>query len=97
MCLTELLCICDCYSVSRNNIKGSGEALGEALKTNTSLRTLKMRWCGLDANDGKGLAGGLAVHSGLTKLDLRYNHFSDEAKDMIRKAVEDREGFVLKL
>ena len=97
MCLTELLCDCTCYSVSRNYIKGSGEAFGEALKANTSLRTLNMIRCDLDDNDSKGLAGGLAVHGGLTKLALLVNYLGDEAKDTIRKAVEEREGFVLEL
>ena len=69
MCLTELLCECACYSVSDNYIKGSGEAFGEALKANMSLKTLKMIECDLDANDSKGLAGGLAVHSVLTSLE----------------------------
>ena len=68
MCFTELLCNCTCYSVSQNNIKGSGEAFGEALKANTSLKTLNMYACKLDANDSKGLASGLAVHSVLTSL-----------------------------
>ena len=68
MCFTELLCICACYSVSNNFITGSGEAFGEALKANTSLKTLKMIQCSLDADDSKGLAGGLAVQSGLTKI-----------------------------
>ena len=68
MCLAELLCGCVCYSVSYNYIKGSGEAFGEALKANTSLKTLKMIDCSFDANDSKGLAGGLAVHSVLTKI-----------------------------
>ena len=54
--------------LSHNNIKGSGEALGEALKANTSLKKLEMSNCGLDAEDGKGLAGGLAVHAPLTSL-----------------------------
>ena len=97
MCFTELLCNCACYSVSHNDIKGSGEAFGEALKANMSLKTLEMTHCNLDANDSKGLAGGVAVHSGLTKLDVSSNLLSNEAKDMIRKAVEGREGFVLKL
>ena len=74
MCLTELLCACPCYSVSYNNIKGSGEAFGEALKANMSLRTLTMISCGLDDNDSKGLAGGLAVHSGLTTVQSPANN-----------------------
>ena len=43
------------------------------------------------------MAAYVAVTSGLTKLDLRLNDMSNEAKDMIRKAVEEREGFVLEL
>ena len=69
MCLAELLCGCVCHSVSHNRIQGSGEAFGEVLKANTSLKTLKMMRCSLDANDSKGLAGGLAVHSVLTSLE----------------------------
>ena len=74
MCLTELLCACPCYSVSYSNIKGSGEAFGEALKANTSLKTLKMTYCDLDTNDSKGLASGLAVHSVLTSVSACHLH-----------------------
>ena len=56
-------------SVSGNNIKGSGEAFGEALKSNVTLKMLEMKGCGLGANDGKGLAGGIAVNGGLTSLE----------------------------
>ena len=35
-----------------NNIKGSGEAIGEALKVNSSLTELNMWYTGLD-DDGK--------------------------------------------
>ena len=84
-------------SVSSNNIKGSGEAFGEALKSNVTLKMLEMKSCGLDANDGKGLAGGIAVNSSLTSLDVRANRLDGEGKDVIRKAVEGREGFDLKL
>ena len=59
--------------LSRNKIQGSGEALGDALKTNKSLKELQMVGCGLNAEDGKGLAGGLAVHASLTSLNLGGN------------------------
>ena len=50
-------------SVTANsNIKGSGAAFGEALKANKSLKELNMFRCSLEAEDGKGLAGGLAVN-----------------------------------
>ena len=71
MRITHALLICCAFvprSVSGNYLKGSGEALGEALKANTSLKKLEMSTCGLDAEDGKGLAGGLAVHAPLTSL-----------------------------
>ena len=55
-------------SVSYNYIKGSGEAFGEALKANTSLKTLNMQLCYLDGNDVKGLARGLAVNGSLTTV-----------------------------
>ena len=61
--------------LSFNNIKGSGKALGDALTTNSSLKELIMYHCSLDAEDGKGLAGGLAVHASLTSLFLSQNNF----------------------
>jgi len=60
-------------SVRGNNIKGSGAAFGEALKVNSSLKELNMRACSLEADDGKGLAGGLAIHASLTELNLMEN------------------------
>ena len=64
-------------SLSFNNIKGSGEALGEALKVNSSLKELRMQECGLGPEDAKGLAGGIAVHGSLTSLDLSKNALCD--------------------
>ena len=51
----------------------------------------------LGPNGAAALAPGLAANSGLTKLDVRFNDMSSEAKEMIRKAVEGCEGFVLQL
>ena len=55
-------------SVRANDFKGSGAAFGEALKANSSLKELDMAGCSLKAEDGKGLAGGLAVHASLTEV-----------------------------
>ena len=55
------------YSLRENNIKGSGEALGEALKTNSSLKGLDLGFCSLGPEDGKGLAGGMLVNASLTE------------------------------
>ena len=52
---------------------------------------------GLTPQDAKLLAPEIAVHSGLTKLDLSYNNLSAKAKKIIRKAVKRRKGFVLEL
>ena len=44
------------------------KALGEALKTNSSLKELNMVNCELGPEDVRGLAGGIAVHSSLTEV-----------------------------
>ena len=56
-----------------NNIKGSGEALGEALKANKSLKELNLEFCSLGPEDGKGLAGGVkaAQPDSTPKIDVR--------------------------
>eukprot|EP00316_Scyphosphaera_apsteinii_P005200 CAMPEP_0119311254 /NCGR_PEP_ID=MMETSP1333-20130426/22005_1 /TAXON_ID=418940 /ORGANISM="Scyphosphaera apsteinii, Strain RCC1455" /LENGTH=283 /DNA_ID=CAMNT_0007315595 /DNA_START=167 /DNA_END=1018 /DNA_ORIENTATION=+ len=68
-CLTSL-------NVSNNNIKGRGVMFGDALKANSSLKELNMTGCRLDTKDGKGLAGGLAVHASLTSLNVSFNDIS---------------------
>ena len=75
--------------VSYNNIKGSGEALGEALKNNSSLKELKMAECSFDAEDVKGLAGGLAVHGSLTTLSLSGNPVGDDGAKALAAALKD--------
>ena len=55
-------------SLYNNEIGGSCEALGEALEANSSLKKLDMVGCELEPEDGKGLAGGLAIHASLTSL-----------------------------
>ena len=43
------------------------------------------------------LAGVIKFNGSLTSLDIRANWLDGEGKDVIRKAVEGREGFDLKL
>ena len=82
-------------SVAGNNLKGSGAAFGEALKSNSSLKELKMVECGLGAEDLKGLAGGLAVHGSLTELNMLYNNLDSDGKEALQDAVRSKEGFRL--
>ena len=81
--------------LSGNKIKGSGEALGGALKVNSSLKELYMADCGLGPEDARGLAGGIAVHASLTKLDTRVNGLGSEGKAALQDAVRSKEGFEL--
>ena len=55
-------------SLANNSLEGSGEAMGEALKANSSLKALFMNICDLGPEDGKGLAAGVAASASLTKV-----------------------------
>ena len=56
-----------------HDLTGSGRALGEALKTNSSLEKLEMVNCKLGPEDAKGLAGGVAVNTALKELSMPVN------------------------
>ena len=68
--------------------------LGEALKSNKTLKELELRGCDIGAEGGKALAAALRT-AVLTKLDARFNYLGDEAKKVLRDAAEGREGFQL--
>ena len=55
-------------SVDGNNIKGSGEAFGDAFRANSSLKELTMWGCSLEPEDAKGLAAGLSINTHLQKV-----------------------------
>ena len=98
MRITHALLTCCAFvprSVRGNNIKGSGAAFGEALKANSSLKELHMQHCRLGPEDAKGLAGGIAVHASLNKLDARANGLGSEGKAALQDAVRSKEGFEL--
>ena len=68
-----LICAVTCAAASRcslanNNIKGSGEAIREALKANSSLEILFMPDCSLGLEDGIDLAAGIAASASLTQV-----------------------------
>ena len=46
--------------------------------------------CGLEAEDGKGLAGGLAVHASLTVANLLHNNFDKEMATMLTKVAAEK-------
>ena len=70
-CSIYLSCSCPVQvNLSSNSIPGSGEAMGEALKTSTSIKKLELVGCGLSPEDGQGLAGGIAASGSLTEVCL---------------------------
>ena len=98
MCHPALSCAVLPCRLSDNKIKGSGEALGGALKVNSSLEELYMVDCGLGPEDARGLAGGIAVHASLTELDVRLNDLiGSEGEAALQDAVRSKKGFELLL
>ena len=51
--------------------------------------------CELGPEDARGLAGGIAVHTSLTKLVIWGNDLGDEGEAAIKEAVRGKEGFEL--
>ena len=81
-----------------NAITGSGEAIGEALKTSMSIKTLLLASCDLSPEDGKGLADGIAANAFLTELDLYANRLGDAGvADVCNGVKENKEGKLKKL
>jgi len=87
--------------VSKNTITGSGEAFGEALKINSSIKELKMDFCMLNAKDGKGLAAGLVNSASLTKVDLSHNRlcgiweeYDINQRKFVQKGIYNAEGII---
>jgi len=80
-----------------HNLKGSGTVFGEALKSNKSMKELKMKYCELDAEDGKGLAVGLAFSASLTSLNIKDNHLNEQSKILLKNAVTGKQEFNLEL
>ena len=79
-------------SLSGNHMRGSGEALGRALQSKLSklsLKELGMMRCGLHSEDGKNLAGGLAVHASLTAANVLNNNFDTDTISMLLKVKEE--------
>ena len=74
-------------NLSNNNIKGSGEAIGEALRTSSSIKKLEMKGCSLGPEDASGLAGGIAASASLASLDLRENELGPEGVKVLAPAI----------
>ena len=78
------------------NMKGSGEKIGEALRTSSSLTELDMGFCGLGPDDGKGLAGGIAASGSLMELSIDGNNIGEEGAQAIADALKMNESCALK-
>jgi hypothetical protein len=62
-----------------------------------SFTELDLNRHGIGVEGGMVVAGLLPVMGDLTSLNVRYNDLCDEGEDAIRKAVQGREGFDLKM
>ena len=51
--------------------------IAEGLKLNTSLRTLRLSWCGISAEGAKFIAGALEINTSLKDIDLARNELGD--------------------
>ena len=83
-------------NLTHNNLRGSGAAIGEALKTSTSIKKLEMLNCSLGPEDASGLAGGISASASLTMLDARRNSsLGSEGEAALKDAVRSKKGFKL--
>ena len=74
------------------------KALAEALKVNKTVKTLWLYGCGIGDDGAAALAEALRSNTSLTYLRLEYNDdISEQGKQLLRDAVEGREGFGLQL
>ncbi|KAL3657200.1 hypothetical protein V7S43_017860 [Phytophthora oleae] len=72
--LTNPLCVVRALDVSWNSIRRTGAmALGLAMRTNTSLKTLQMSMNRCGDGGGEQLAAALACNTTLMRLDLSHN------------------------
>ncbi|EOD07673.1 hypothetical protein EMIHUDRAFT_453269 [Emiliania huxleyi CCMP1516] len=83
-------------SLRENNIKGTGEALWEALKNNSCIKTLDLCLCSLGPEDGTGLAGGIAVSASLTEVYICGNNIRNGGAEAIANALKANDSCVLK-
>ena len=84
-------------ALSGNNIGDEGAStLGEALKSNKSLKDLELVNCGIGVEGGKALASALGI-AVLTNLDVRYTRLTPEHKKVLKEAANTHEGFELQV
>ena len=92
--------MCPAHSLATNRLQTAGTiTVCDALRESkvSKLQELDLSCNGISPAGAKSVTAYVAVTSGLTKLDLSYNNLSEKAKEIIRKAVEGCEGFVLEL
>ena len=62
-------------------------AMGNALKTNSTLTDLNIGANGIRAQGAVSLAAGLRVNSGIVRLNLSHNEFGSDSKEKTDAAV----------
>lgn len=76
---------------------GGVHALAEALKVNTVLQMLDLRYNSVGAEGADALAEALKVNTSLQTLDLRFNPVGRDGERALKAAVDNRSGFKLQL
>ena len=73
--------------------------LCDALRESTvsKVEELDLSWNGISPDGAKAIAALCAVRASLTKLGAEYNRLGEEGEAALRKVVEGRAGFELKL
>ena len=84
-------------SLGINRIGDEGaSALGEAVKVNSSLKSLDLQRNGIGDEGATAIGDALRVNASLTRLILDFNDdINDEAAAALREVVKGRRGFYL--
>ena len=90
--------MCVQIDVGYNSINQAASLELIAAMKGKSMVSIGMAGCELGVEGGKAMAELVSVTASLTRLDVSgYNRFGEEGETALRKAVEGRSGFELKL
>ena len=65
--------------------------IAEGLKLNTSLRTLRLSWCGISAEGAKFISGALEINTSLKVLNLSCNELGDTGVGYLANALKQND------
>jgi hypothetical protein len=85
--------------MSKNRFEGAeaGNAIGDMLTANSTLKDLNLSSCYIDAYAAQGISTGLAGSGGLKSLNISDNNLTNRGKDMSGKPCEHVIGLLIDL